>query len=234
MRSTRRADPVGLVADQPDQRALLGGHARLEQLRRAADAGQRVLDLVGERGAEAGDRARAAAMGQLMIEAVRDRAGMQHHQAVAGALGDRRDVQVDQAADAAVQRQLDAVVGDAVAGQLDAPDQVEQRAVERDQIGQRPVLEHRAAGAEQLLGGRVDEAHRELRRRAPARRSPWRSGSSARGGWRLRPADVCRRLDAQSLANCRTCPKHGQKIAWRGPMGKRLAAPWQRPPARLA
>ena len=92
------ADAVGLVADQPDQRALLVADAGLEQLRGAADAGERVLDLVGERRAEPGDRARAAAMGELMVEAVRDRAGVQDHEAVAGALGERRDVQVDQAA----------------------------------------------------------------------------------------------------------------------------------------
>ena len=39
-------DAVGLVADQPGQRAVLVGTDDFQQLRRAADAGQRVLDLV--------------------------------------------------------------------------------------------------------------------------------------------------------------------------------------------
>ena len=152
------ADPVGLVADQPDQRMLVGAHALLEQLGGAADPGQGVLDLVGQRRAKAGDReAGAAPVGQLVVEAMRDRAGMQHDQAVARALGERRHVQVDQTADAPVQRQLDAVVGDDVAGQLDPTDQIEQRAVVRHQVGERPVLEHGPAGPEQLLRGGIDE-----------------------------------------------------------------------------
>ena len=41
-----RADAVGLGADELRQRAVLVGERRLEQLRRAADTRQRVLDLV--------------------------------------------------------------------------------------------------------------------------------------------------------------------------------------------
>jgi hypothetical protein len=152
-----RADPVGLVADQPDQGALVLAHALLEQLRRAADPGQRVLDLVGQRRAEPGDRARAAAVDQLVIETVRDRAGVQDHEAMARALSKRRDVQIDQPAQAPVQGQLDAVIGDAVARQLDPPDQIEQRAVVGHEVGQRALLEQRPAGAKQLLGCRIDE-----------------------------------------------------------------------------
>ena len=81
---------------------------------------------------------------------------------MARALGERRHVQVDQAPDAPVERQLDAVVGDAVAGQLDPTNQIEQRAVVRHQVGERPVLEHGPAGAEQLLGGGIDEHDPEL------------------------------------------------------------------------
>ena len=39
-------DPVGLLADQLRQRAILVARARFQQLRGAADAGERVLDLV--------------------------------------------------------------------------------------------------------------------------------------------------------------------------------------------
>ena len=48
-------DPVGLLADEPGQRAVLVADARLEQLGCAADARQRVLDFVREHGAERGN-----------------------------------------------------------------------------------------------------------------------------------------------------------------------------------
>ena len=48
-------DPVGLVADETGQRAVLVAGARLEQLSRATDARQRVFDLVGEHGPERSD-----------------------------------------------------------------------------------------------------------------------------------------------------------------------------------
>ena len=48
-------DPVGLLADQPGQRAVLVVSRLLQQLCRAADAGKRVLDLMREHRGEAGD-----------------------------------------------------------------------------------------------------------------------------------------------------------------------------------
>ena len=60
-------DAVGLLADQPGQRPILVGGGGLEQLRRAADARQRVLDLVGQHGAERGHRPRGAAVGELPV-----------------------------------------------------------------------------------------------------------------------------------------------------------------------
>ena len=155
------ADPVGLVADQPDQRPLVLGDAALQQLRRAADPRERVLDLVRQGRAQPGDRARAAAVRQLPVQPLRHRAGVQHDQVIAALLVERRHVQVDQMRFAAAEQQLDAVVGHAVAALADPADQIEQRAVERQQLGQRPALEHRPADAEQLLGGRVDEHDRE-------------------------------------------------------------------------
>ena len=60
-------DPVGLLADQLGQRAILVADRALQQLRRAANAGERVLDLVREHGAERGHRAGGAAMGELPV-----------------------------------------------------------------------------------------------------------------------------------------------------------------------
>ena len=90
-------DAVGLVADQPRQRAVLVAGRLLEQLRRAANAGQRILDLVRQHGRERDHRARGAAMGELAIHLVGDRALLQHDDDMVGPLRQRRDMQVDQA-----------------------------------------------------------------------------------------------------------------------------------------
>ena len=89
-------DAVGLVADQPRQRAVVVVGGLLEQLRGAADAGQRVLDLVRQHRGERDDRARRAAMGELAVHLVGDGALLQHHDDMAGPLRQRRDVQIDQ------------------------------------------------------------------------------------------------------------------------------------------
>ena len=81
------ADAVGLGADQPRQRPVLVAEARLQQLRRAADAGQRVLDLVREHRRHAGDRAGGGAMGQLALDHLRHRALLQHDQHEPGLSG---------------------------------------------------------------------------------------------------------------------------------------------------
>ena len=89
-------DAVGFVADQPRQRAVVVVDRLLEQLRRAADARQRILDLVGQHGGERDHRARRAAMGELAVHLVGDGALLQHHHDVVGLLRQRRDVQIDQ------------------------------------------------------------------------------------------------------------------------------------------
>ena len=90
-------DAVGLVADQPRQRAVVVAGGLLEQLRRAADAGQRILDLVRQHGGKRDHRARRAAMGELAVHLVGDGALLQHHHDMAGPLRQRRDMQVDEA-----------------------------------------------------------------------------------------------------------------------------------------
>ena len=66
-----------------------------EQLRGAANAGQRILDLVREHGGERDHRTRRAAMGELAIHLVGDRALLQHHHHKVRLLRQRRDVQID-------------------------------------------------------------------------------------------------------------------------------------------
>ena len=60
-------DAVGLLADQLRQRAILVADRGFQQLRGAANAGKRVLDLVREHRAERGDRPCRAAMGELPV-----------------------------------------------------------------------------------------------------------------------------------------------------------------------
>ncbi len=63
-------DAVDFVADEASERQLVGRDGLLEQLRGAADARERVLDLVGEHGGEAGDRTGGAAADQLAVDLV--------------------------------------------------------------------------------------------------------------------------------------------------------------------
>ena len=52
----QRADPVGLLTDQADQRSILLRDRRLEELGGPADAGKRVLDFMRQHGRKPGDR----------------------------------------------------------------------------------------------------------------------------------------------------------------------------------
>ena len=77
-----------------------------EQLRRAADAGKRVLDLVGEHRGQPGHGARGAAMGELAVDLVRHGALLEHDDDVSCALDAGRGIDVDDAL-AAVSRRAD-------------------------------------------------------------------------------------------------------------------------------
>ena len=88
-------DAVGLVADEAGQRPVVLVGIRLEELRRAADAGERVLDLVREHGGKAGHGARRAAMRELAVDLLRHRARQQHDRDVPRPLGHRGGVDID-------------------------------------------------------------------------------------------------------------------------------------------
>jgi hypothetical protein len=64
-------------------------------LRGAPDAGQRILDFVGQHRGERDDRARRTPVRQLPVHLVGDGALLQHHDDVARPLGQRGHVQVD-------------------------------------------------------------------------------------------------------------------------------------------
>ena len=146
-------DAVGLVADQPGQRAVLVADRGFEQLRRAADAGERILDLVRQHGGEPGDRARRAAMGELAVDLVGHRALLEHDDHAAPALEHRRGVDVDDALAAVPRRaDIDAVLVDRRAALAHLVDQRQERAAEGHEIGERMAAEHVGRGLEEALG----------------------------------------------------------------------------------
>ncbi len=82
------ADAVGLRADELGQRAVGVGEVLLEKLGGAADARQRVLDLVREHGGETRGRARRGAMRELALDHQRHVALLQHQHDEAGLIGE--------------------------------------------------------------------------------------------------------------------------------------------------
>src|SRR5207244_13408118 len=90
-------DAVGLITDQSRQATVVIADRLLEQLSRPADAGERVLDLVREHGRERNHGTRSAAMGELAVHLVGNRALLQHHYDMIRSLRQRRNVEIDQA-----------------------------------------------------------------------------------------------------------------------------------------
>ena len=165
----QRDDAVRLVADQPRQHAVFRRRRLLQQLRRAADAGQRILDFMRQHRGQRDHRTRGASMGQLPVHLVGDGALLQHHDDMAGPLGQRRDVQIDLAIAADPRRaQIDLVLVDRRAAAAHLIDQRQQRAAERHQFLQRLALQElrrnleerfrRHVGIDDLAVGR-DQQH---------------------------------------------------------------------------
>ena len=174
----QRHDAVGLLADQAGQLALAVRHRLLEQLRRAADARQRVLDLVRQHGGQRAHRAGGAAVRHLAVDVAGDRLLDQRHRDQAVAFDDRRQAQRAEAVADARRGKRDAVLGDGAAGRQHLLEQGEERRVVGHEFAQRMADQARAADAEELLGrevGVVDEPagidhHHRLRKRVEDRR----------------------------------------------------------------
>ena len=149
-------DAVGLVADQPRQGAIVVGGRLFEQLRRAADAGERILDLVREHGRQRDDRAGGPAMGELAVHLVGDRALLQHDDHVIRPLRQRRHIEVDQAlAGIARRAEIDLVLVDRRAAPAHLLDECEQRASERHQVAQQVTAQQRQRRLEEGFRGRI-------------------------------------------------------------------------------
>ena len=124
-----------------------------QQLRRAADAGERVLDLVRQHGGKAGDRARRAAMRHLAVDLVGHRAFLEHDDDRAGQFGNRRDVEVDDPLVAEARRgNVDAVFVDRRVALADLVDERAGSGCRRARsVRQRRARQDGGAGAEEVL-----------------------------------------------------------------------------------
>ena len=149
-------DAVGLVADEPREHAVALVGRLLEELCRSADAGERILDLVREHGAEGRHRAGGAAIGQLPVHLVGNGALLEHeHDAIAGiAEGRREDVDDALAADARA-ADVDPIFADAGATLAHLLDQGHDRRAEGDEIGEPLALQDAQAVIEEGLGRRI-------------------------------------------------------------------------------
>ena len=125
----------------------------LEQLRRAPNARQRVLDLVREHRGEPRNRARRAPMGQLPVYFIGNRPFLQHDQHPAVAVRQRGAMHID--APVAVDArpaEVDAIFVDRGAALAHLLDQRHQRRAERQQAVELLADQYRLADLEERLG----------------------------------------------------------------------------------
>ncbi len=160
------ADAVGLGADELGQGAVAVGALAFEQLRRAPDAGERVLDLMREHGGKSGDGARGAAMGELALDHLRHAALLEHDQHAARRIGQRSGVEIDELRRLEAERaEVDAIFVDGGAVPLHLLDESDERAAEGDDIGEDAAAQHARAHLEEVFGGGVGVVDPEAPRR---------------------------------------------------------------------
>ena len=149
-------DPVRLVADQPRQLPVLFIRRLLEELRRAADARERILDLVGQHCAERRNRPGGAAMGHLPVHLVGDGSFLKHHDDVFSCLSHGRGENIDDAFRAKAGRtDIDAMLADAGPALTHILHESNHGRTERDEITELLTLHDAQAHVEKRLGGRV-------------------------------------------------------------------------------
>ena len=179
MRSTSLQMRSDFGANELRQRAVAVGALAFEQLRRAPDAGKRVLDLMGEHGGEAGDGARGAAMGELPLDHLRHAALLEHDQHAPGRLWQRPGVEIDELRRVEpVRAQVDAIFVDGGAVPLHLLDKRDERAAEGDDVAEVAFAKHARAHLEKVLGRGVGVV--DALSPSPMTRSGWgRALSSA-------------------------------------------------------
>ena len=150
------ADAIGFVADQDGEFAVGRGNTRFQKLRRAADAGQRVLHLMRQNGGHAGHAARGAAEGELTVQVARGGGVLNDQQDSAGFFGQRRALDGDAALVQAGTFEIEIVVGNGGLGAADLLDQQEQGVIGRQQVGHPKLFQAGGGNAEELFGLVID------------------------------------------------------------------------------
>ena len=174
MRSTSFTIRSGLVADQPREHPVVLGGGLLEQLRRPADAGERVLDLVRQHCTQRRDGAGRAAMGQLTIHLVGDGPFLEHDDHVVAVVPERRCEHIDDPLGAQARAaDVDPMLADAGAALADVLHQGHDRGAEGKEIAELLALHHAQAHLEERSAAalacddllpRPDGQHRERER----------------------------------------------------------------------
>ena len=149
-------DAVGLFADQTGQQPVALIRGGLQKLGGAANARERVLDLMPQQGRHPSDRTRGATMGQLVVELALDGALVQRHNDVAFVFVDCRDVDRNQARSDTRCLDSDAELRDGMPTDPNLLHQHENRMVGRQQVRQRPAQQGFRRLPEKLLGRQVD------------------------------------------------------------------------------
>jgi hypothetical protein len=129
--------------------------SQIKKLGRAADARERVLDLVRQHGRHGGYRARRVAVDKLVVDLARDRALLDRDHDALARLAHGRDRDRDEVRADARALEREAVLGHRVAVAADLLDQAEHRAVRRQELVEPAPDQRRQAGLEERLGGLV-------------------------------------------------------------------------------
>ena len=160
-------DAIGLVADEAGQRAIVLVGVGFQQLRRAADAGKRVLDLCASMEASPVTvRAAPRCVSWRSIFSVTER-GRSMIATCAGRSAHRRGVDVDDALQPEPRRgDVDAIFGDRRVGLAHLLDQAEDGAAERHEVRQLVAGEHHGGVLEEDFRRLVGAGDAALRRRS--------------------------------------------------------------------
>ena len=162
------ADAIGLVADQLRERLVVLRAGFFEQLRRAANAGERILDLMRQHRRHAVHRANGAAMQELAVDALRQAALLKQDHDGAFRLGERRRDDVCDAFAISRRRQIDVALADRCVALARLRHELKQRTAERHEVGESLAQEQSRAAVEELFGGRIDERRSAGSVRRPA------------------------------------------------------------------
>ena len=106
------ADAIGFGADKLGQVAFVCRQMFFDQLRCAANAGQRILDLMRQHGRHAVHRTHRAPVEQLPVDALRQAAFLQHDDRRPFGFGQRRDDEIGDTFAVTRRRQIDDAFAD--------------------------------------------------------------------------------------------------------------------------